>query len=131
MIDEIPGTSLFADNNSASNNNSWNYESFTVPVTGAVDVEDNSVVNTFELNQNYPNPFNPSTSIKFSVAERSNVTLKVFDMLGREVATLVNSAKEAGSYEVNFDASDLSSGLYVYTLNTGNFTSTKKMMLMK
>lgn len=130
FIDEIPGTSLFADNNSASYNNSWNYESFTVNVT--TDVNDNvASVNDFKLSQNYPNPFNPSTKIEYSIAERSNVVIKVFDMLGREVSTLVNSSKEAGSYEVNFDASNLSSGLYVYTINAGTFTSSKKMVLMK
>lgn len=101
----------------------------TVIVVG---VNDNQpVVNSFDLSQNYPNPFNPSTLIKFSIAERSNVTLKVFDMLGREVATLLNTTKDAGSHEVSFDASNLASGLYVYTLSAGNFTSSKKMMLMK
>jgi hypothetical protein len=93
--------------------------------------EDPSLVNNFKLEQNYPNPFNPSTKIKYSVAERSNVSIKVFDMLGKEVTTLVNTSKEAGSYEVSFDASNLASGLYVYTINAGNFTSSKKMMLLK
>ncbi|MBZ0201137.1 MAG: T9SS type A sorting domain-containing protein [Ignavibacteriaceae bacterium] len=97
-----------------------------------VSVENNGVVpGTFNLSQNYPNPFNPSTLIEFAVAERSNVTLKIYDVLGREVATLVNTTKNAGSYKVNFDASKLASGLYVYTLNAGSFTSSKKMMLLK
>ncbi|HQF44129.1 MAG TPA: T9SS type A sorting domain-containing protein, partial [Ignavibacteriaceae bacterium] len=87
--------------------------------------------NNFNLEQNYPNPFNPSTTIKYSVAERSNVNIKVYDMLGKEVASLVNTVKEAGSYEVNFNASNLASGMYVYTITAGNFTSSKKMMLMK
>ena len=93
--------------------------------------EDPVIVNEFNLEQNYPNPLNPCTLIKYSIAERSNVTLKVFDVLGNEVAVLVNSNQEAGSYDINFDASNLASGLYIYTLNTGNFTSSKKMMLLK
>lgn len=85
----------------------------------------------FALSQNFPNPFNPTTSIKFNVGERANVTLKVYDMLGREVATLVNEVKESGSYDVNFDAAKLSSGTYVYKLTAGNFVETKKMVLLK
>ncbi len=92
---------------------------------------DNLVPDKFELTQNYPNPFNPSTTIKFSIPQATKVLLKVYDVLGREVATLINSEKLAGNYEVNFDASKYASGVYVYTLNAGNFTSSKKMMLMK
>jgi len=91
----------------------------------------NNKPDKFELSQNYPNPFNPTTTISFSVPEASNVRLKVYDMLGREVLTLVDGMKNTGSYEVSFDASNLTSGLYVYTLSTGNFTATKKMMLLK
>ncbi|HEX7356731.1 MAG TPA: T9SS type A sorting domain-containing protein, partial [Ignavibacteriaceae bacterium] len=103
----------------------------TVPTRVVTGVEDGTVVNSFNLEQNYPNPFNPSTSIKYSVAERSNVSIKVYDMLGKEVANLVNTVKEAGSHEVTFNASNLASGMYVYTITAGNFTSSKKMMLMK
>lgn len=85
----------------------------------------------FELGQNYPNPFNPSTTIKFSIPESGLVTLKVFNLLGQEVATLLNSEKTAGVYEATFDASALSSGIYFYTLDSKNFTSTKKMVLLK
>ncbi|HCY76177.1 MAG TPA: hypothetical protein DHV28_09675 [Ignavibacteriales bacterium] len=102
-----------------------------VPTRVVTGVEDGTVVNSFNLEQNYPNPFNPSTSIKYSVAERSNVSIKVYDMLGKEVANLVNTVKEAGSHEVTFNASSLASGMYVYTITAGNFTSSKKMMLMK
>ena len=107
-----------------------NYYHFTtdIPIVG---VEDNIIANNFTLEQNYPNPFNPSTTINYTLAERSAVTLKVYDVLGNEVATLVNSTKEAGKHNVNFNASGLSSGLYIYTINTGNFTSSKKMMLLK
>ena len=85
----------------------------------------------FSLSQNYPNPFNPSTAINFSIAEKGFVTLKVFNLLGQEVALLVNEEKAAGHYNVNFNASQLASGMYVYRLQTENFTSTKKMILMK
>ena len=106
---------------------------WVAPVTFTVtDVEDEfTVVNKYELGQNYPNPFNPSTKISYSVAERSNVSIKIFDMLGKEVASLVNTVKEAGSHEVNFNASNLSSGMYIYTISAGNFTSSKKMMFLK
>ena len=96
------------------------------------DVSDNvSTPNSFELSQNYPNPFNPSTLIKYSISERSNVSLRVYDMLGREVATLVNELEDANAYQVNFNASNLASGLYVYKFQAGNFTAMKKMMLLK
>lgn len=99
-------------------------------VTG--DLEDVKVIPTeFALFQNFPNPFNPSTLIKYQVPEKSFVSIKVYDLLGMELATLVNEDKSAGSYEVNFDASQLSSGFYIYSIKAGNFTSTKKMMLVK
>ena len=86
---------------------------------------------TFELSQNYPNPFNPTTTIKFALPHRTDVSLKVFDVLGREVATLIQGVKDAGAYEVTFNAKNLASGMYIYQLKAGNFVSTKKMMLMK
>ena len=85
----------------------------------------------FALQQNYPNPFNPSTTIRYSISTSEFVTLKVFDVIGNEVATLVNEEKPAGSYEVKFDAAGLSSGLYFYKLKTGSFIETKKMLLLK
>ncbi|WP_337865214.1 T9SS type A sorting domain-containing protein [Ignavibacterium sp.] len=103
----------------------------TVPVRVVSGVDDGLPLNTFELAQNYPNPFNPSTNIKYSIAERSNVTIKVYDMLGSEVATLVNQVQDAGTHNVVFNASNLASGMYVYTITAGNFTATKKMMLLK
>lgn len=103
----------------------------TFDITAPTAVNDNNVINSFALNQNYPNPFNPTTSISFSIAERSNVSLKVFDVLGKEVANLVSGEKESGHYTVNFNASNLASGLYVYTLKAGSNTMSKKMMLMK
>jgi photosystem II stability/assembly factor-like uncharacterized protein len=85
----------------------------------------------FTLFQNYPNPFNPSTSIQYQVSSISQVSLKVYDLLGREVATLVNEDKPAGSYEVEFDAKGLSSGIYFYKIQAGSFVETKKMLLLK
>ncbi|MCU0331783.1 MAG: T9SS type A sorting domain-containing protein [Ignavibacteriaceae bacterium] len=108
------------------------YYHFTTDIlVEIIGVEDDISLNSFALEQNYPNPFNPSTTIKYTLGERSAVTLKVYDVLGNEVANLVNTTQEAGQHSVNFDASSLSSGLYIYTLNTGNFTSSKKMMLLK
>ncbi|MDH3268343.1 MAG: T9SS type A sorting domain-containing protein [Ignavibacteria bacterium] len=86
---------------------------------------------TFDLAQNYPNPFNPSTNIKFSVPESGNVKLSVYNLVGEEVAVLVNGFSQAGTFEVTFDASNLSSGVYLYKLQSANSVQTKKMMLLK
>ena len=93
--------------------------------------EENTVPSKFELMQNYPNPFNPSTSIEYSVPSNEYVLLKVYDVLGNEVNTLVNERQSAGNYEVNFDASNLVSGIYFYRLQSGSFIQTKKLMLLK
>ncbi|MFA6467766.1 MAG: T9SS type A sorting domain-containing protein [Bacteroidota bacterium] len=85
----------------------------------------------FGLEQNFPNPFNPSTRISYSLGEASHVDLKVYDLLGNEVAALVNGQKEAGVHIASFDGKNLSSGMYFYTLRTKNFTETKRMMLIK
>lgn len=91
----------------------------------------NEIVRKFDLQQNYPNPFNPTTTIKFSIPKDGVVTLKVFNLLGQEVATLINEEMNAGSYKVNFDASKLGSGVYFYKLQTGNHSATRKMLLLK
>ena len=88
-------------------------------------------VKQFELFQNYPNPFNPSTDIEFTLAEQGKATLKIFDILGNEVSTLVNEQKAVGKYKVTFNASNLPSGVYFCILQTGSFVSTKKMILLK
>jgi hypothetical protein len=93
--------------------------------------KDNLVLTKYELYQNYPNPFNPSTTINYSLPKSGLVTLKVYDILGREVKTLVNTYKAAGSYDVSFNASNLASGIYIYQLKSGNFVSTKKLVLLK
>jgi len=86
---------------------------------------------SFALNQNYPNPFNPSTRITYSVREESPVSIKVFDMIGQEVITLVDEVKKAGTYSVNFSADKLSSGVYIYQMKAGSFISAKKMSILK
>ena len=83
------------------------------------------------LSNNYPNPFNPATTIRYELPERGFVTLKVFDVLGNEVATLVNQEKPAGSYQVEWNAFNLPSGIYFYRMRAGNFTDTKKLILLK
>jgi hypothetical protein len=94
-------------------------------------VEEKIHLETFLLEQNYPNPFNPTTSIQYVVANRQFVSLKVYDVLGNEISTLVNEEKSAGNYQVSFNASQLSSGIYFYKINSGNFSATKKMILMR
>ncbi len=102
----------------------------SVPLTGITNT--NSIPDKFELGQNYPNPFNPSTRIEFNLSKASYVTLKVYDVLGRQVALLVDGYKQAGNQLVSFDAGRLASGVYYYTLSTDNgFTETKKMILSK
>jgi len=92
----------------------------------------NTIPAKFSLDQNYPNPFNPSTKIQYNLPENSFVSLKVYNTIGQEVAALVNDVVPAGSHEINFDASKLNSGVYFYTLKSGNnFVQTRKMILMK
>jgi plastocyanin len=104
----------------------------TIIVQDPVSVPDDELISEeFELKQNYPNPFNPLTKIQYSTSTRQFVTLKVYNILGDEVATLVNEEKSAGIYNVNFDATGLSSGMYLYKIQAGNFVETRKMILMK
>ncbi|MDP2301353.1 MAG: T9SS type A sorting domain-containing protein [Ignavibacteria bacterium] len=115
------------------------YENYSRKITSYIPTsvgDESPVINGFTLEQNYPNPFNPATKIKYSIPKIINnqssiINLKVYDVLGNEVATLVNEEKPAGVYEVNFDASKLSSGIYLYKLQAGSFVQTKKMMLLK
>jgi len=112
-------------------------DEFTVTAPKAIlsDVEDEAndenSPKSYALNQNYPNPFNPNTTISYSIANPGLVTVKIFNLLGEEILQLVNEYKNSGSYSVNFDASRLSSGIYFYTLNSGSFVSTKKMVVLK
>jgi len=109
-----------------------NQDLMAVKLSKTSSVEDNSrPVKEFILYQNYPNPFNPTTRIQYQVSSISKVTLKVYDVLGIEIGTLVNEEKPSGIYEVEFDAAGLSSGVYFYTLQAGNFTQTKKLVLLR
>ncbi len=131
---EIPGTAaelLF-------NNKFWSYDEtnnalniYNLPTVGVEENNPFSTVEEFSLAQNYPNPFNPSTIISWQSPVGSYQTLKVFDVLGNEVATLVNEYKPAGSYSVTFEAGNLSSGIYYYTISAGDFHQTKKLVLLK
>ena len=85
----------------------------------------------YELSQNYPNPFNPNTVIKFSLSVAGNVSLKVYDILGKEVTTLVNEKLQPGTYETSFNGSELTSGVYFYKLTAGDYSETKRMILIK
>lgn len=99
-------------------------------VTGVLENTGSQILSPY-LMQNYPNPFNPITKINYQITENSYVTLKVYDLLGREVRTLVNKRLHSGSYSVEFNGTNLPSGFYLYKLNAGNFTSTKKLVLLK
>jgi hypothetical protein len=96
-----------------------------------VEVEENFIPTEIKLYPNYPNPFNPYTKIKYQIAVSNSVSLKIYDVLGNKVATLVNEVQPSGNYEVTFDATSLSSGTYFYKLHTGSFVETRKMILLK
>lgn len=96
-----------------------------------VQTTSSSLPSTFALQQNYPNPFNPATRIEYTLPSRSNVQIRVYDLLGREVAVLVNGEREAGTHAVQFDARKLSSGIYFYRMNAGQFVQTRSMMVVK
>ncbi len=131
---------LYAAGNSVNQNgdntgDAWNFAANKIiAVNVSTGVDDNNIISSFELEQNYPNPFNPSTTIVYEIpadVSGRQVVLKVFALSGAEVAELVNETKTAGRYTVSFDASGLSSGVYLYRLNAGNYSITKKMSLLK
>lgn len=126
------GESVIGKSSNASNiaeMGFWNvYQS---DVITSVDEDEETIPNVFKLEQNYPNPFNPSTIIKFAVPERSNVLIKIYDILGSELATLVNEELNPGWYEKDFNAAGLSSGVYLFRMEAGNYVNTKKMILLR
>ena len=114
-------------NFNTSENQIW-----TRPTSGITSIGKNDFISdNFDLYQNYPNPFNPSTKISFKIAETRFTSLKVYDVLGNEVTTLVSQELQSGSYQFDFDAKELTSGIYFYKLQTGSFVETKKMILLK
>ena len=100
-------------------------------ITSIKDNDQSGVIDRFEMEQNYPNPFNPTTEIGFQISDVRFVRLVVHDLLGREVVTLVNEKKEPGDYSVTFDANDLPTGVYFYSLYAGSFAVTRRMILIK
>jgi hypothetical protein len=100
---------------------------------GTLDAENENplAVSDYKLSQNYPNPFNPVTVISYQVPVKSFVSLKVYDIIGREIQSLVNEEKDAGRYEIYFDASSLSSGVYFYKIKSDSYSEIKKMVLIK
>ncbi len=108
-----------------------NFTDIQWPGTTDISEIDGSVPARFALEQNYPNPFNPSTTIIFSLSQKDFVTLKIYNLAGDEIKLLINEEKEAGIYKVTFDAVNLPSGVYFYKIRSGNFTTTKKMILMR
>jgi hypothetical protein len=125
---------LTSDLLSATVRNQWSvmgdHQLVDVVTVGVEEIPD-AVPAVYSLSQNYPNPFNPVTNIRFAIPEGGLVTMKVYNLLGQEVASLVNEYKNAGTYNVDFDGVNLTSGVYFYTINAGNYTATKKMILMK
>jgi hypothetical protein len=124
------GATLGANTNFETSDPAWVPANLLI-----VDVKDenknNLIPRKFSLSQNYPNPFNPTTKIEFQIATFGFVRLKVFDILGNEVVALVNEEKHPGKYEIVFDASKFSSGIYFYQLKTGQYIETKKMILLR
>ncbi len=141
-----PKENSFVDNNAATDTEVYymvlaedvhdNLSETTTPVnvttmTTSSEDENEVIPQRFELHQNYPNPFNPTTKVKYSLAQSSHVSIVVHDILGREVAVLIDDVKPAGTYSLTFDASHLTSGVYIYRMKTGSFTETRTMTLMK
>jgi parallel beta-helix repeat protein len=131
----IPGNALWPSQGTLRNDmgvfGGPNCADLPMIITSVNDEIEGSMPDEFKLFQNYPNPFNPGTIITFRIAESGFVSLKVYDLLGNEVAILISEEKPAGNYEVSFDASSFSSGTYFYRLSAGNFTEIKKMILIK
>jgi hypothetical protein len=102
-----------------------------MPLTAVEKISGQAVPDNFVLSQNYPNPFNPSTTLQYSISKSSHVVLEVFNVLGQSVARLVDEPLAPGTYKTTFNASNLSSGVYIYRLQAGDYVQTLKMVLMK
>ena len=131
-VDSTIRIAFYMTSSGAHEDNGWYIDDVRIEgISTEADENKNIYPSEFALNQNYPNPFNPSTKINYSIPDISFVTIKVFDVLGNEVTTLVNEEKQVGNYEVEFDGSGSPSGVYFYQLRAGDFVVTKKMVLMK
>ena len=106
------------------------YLSWSTPLVSRIEIGEHTI-SKYQLIQNYPNPFNPSTKIKYSIPQQSDIIIKVFDVLGNDIETLVNEEKPAGTYEITWNPKELPSGVYFYQLRADSFIETKKMVLMK
>jgi hypothetical protein len=130
MKDPQPGSCSFNDNAPVSKNHLI-YREIENPQTSIHNIA-GEIPGSYRLLQNYPNPFNPTTMIRFELPKNINVSLRVYDITGKEVATLINNQiLSAGTKEFDFNGANLGSGIYFYTLKAGDFTQTKKMLLVK
>ena len=126
-----PGPGNYTINAGFKNPNPRRWDSAMV-VINITDVGNNTMMSTgYKLFDNYPNPFNPSTMLRYSIPDVSFTSLKIYDAISNEVAVLVNELKSAGTYEIKFDASNLTSGIYFYQIKAGSFIETKKMVLLR
>ena len=125
----------FTDQSLASGNYSYRLKQIdndgTFKYSDIVEVTINQIPNDYSLNQNYPNPFNPSTTISYDIPTTSTVRISVYDILGKEIRLLVNEEKNPGHYEMIFEANDLAGGIYYYTIKAGEFSQSRKMILLK
>ena len=139
MFDPIEDDKIWLMGEYVASDNMWKTRIAKISTDELVSIEENNLQNNFSLEQNYPNPFNPATTISFSIASQDEfgakhavkTTLKIYDLLGRQIATLVDSELSVGSHQVHFDAGNLPSGVYYYTLSAERYRSTKKMILLK
>ena len=126
------GQAAIGISTSANNSNQAGFWYQTVDlITSVEQITDDGLPKEFRLEQNYPNPFNPTTTIQFAVPKTSIVTIKIYDVIGREVATLIDDEYQPGQYKVVFEAGQLATGLYIYRIQAGDFRETKKLMLVK
>ena len=107
------------------------YDSLVIKNLVSNVAETDFIPSEYQLSQNYPNPFNPVTNIEFSIPTKSYVSLKIYNILGEEVKTLVSGVRNAGKYIMKFDASNLASGVYIYRIKSGTFSHSKKLILLK
>ena len=126
----VVGTDLFAGTSGGSSNGAWRRPLSEI-IASVKETTLNHIPDKYLLGQNYPNPFNPSTKIKYSIPQSSNVKIEVYDIIGNSIETLINKEQPAGTYELTWYAGGLPSGIYFYQLSAGDFISTKKMILMK